>query len=534
MEENQVPNAPEQSPTENKDSLTRYASSLADDLLTLPNLRFSKGIPDFSEAVDCISEALEIRLGSSSKSTDPSYMAKAITQQVAVKLDELRHCPEHARCFDSIYSLVSTLVEKVGNTYNVLRHTIRPEVEALRTAIEEKTVALIREDNQEAVLQEQAEFKGNLPVLNWDVLIAPIGLNPEVICEAVSGLTGDDHITPDQSAITRAASMWIPKMDPLVFHKDTTDDIIGRWIEKTGRVGDSTKLYYVLTNPQEIAEEFGPLWTMANSGAWGAMSEKLNEVIPTYAPLIPAVKQIPLNVTDAMLEQLHNRFKVLEDTLVMCGFFAICLCAHFREATIIPPGFVNSAHLGELESNHLTNSDLAKYVKVMYTDENRDIPYNGITMAQILENRAAAETGWSQTQSSLAANANMIKLSYLVRAAGIVLTDYLANTDASRLPDGWTIGEFVQKNTNEISVLTGRLNSSADNNLESLLYDFVITVHYPSTMVAVAHQMLGYEVIKQLDISENLGSAETALIDYAVAVRLISSFLVKELCVIAE
>jgi hypothetical protein len=70
-----------------------------------------------------------------------------------------------------------------------------------------------------------------------------------------------------------------------------------------------------------------------------------------------------------------------------------------------------------------------------------------------------------------------------------------------------------------------KYGNDGDNNLENVLYDFIIDVWYQNTPVATAHKLFGEEAVKQLEIKPELSAQDADLIDITVFASLAAQFI---------
>ena len=508
--------------------INAFSAALGAEITTLPDICFKKDIPGFTEAVNCIGEAMEIRLPVQNLPADEE--GRQIVAQTAKTLDELTRCPEHTQCFSVLDNLSNSLITKVSNIFNTLKYTVKPEVDSLNESITSVTTTKLEAANLHIVADPT----------NADGLIEPEDydwgntfLSDDAVIAAIGGIVPDLRVQMS-SLHALANNETRLHVTDLKFDQATVDDICRRWEERLSSLDNGVKaaeIYQLISDDYLFQGWYWPvIRDAANGSDFASLLRTINNLLRDYGDAIDALRSVPLDVSAEMQSKILDNLDTARNFMVELCFIKLALREYYRNALVLPCGCINPDQGAEATAANLTRADIAKYIQLYHTNPGIAIPNSGITIDQIAAAKDSTATKFDELQSTRLLQANSLKLTYMIQAAREVLSDYLRSTDVSRLPTDMTIDVFVKIKTPLIQTLTNRLNTSADNNLDSLLYEFVIAVHYPDTMVATAHRMLGYEIIQQLKVNPDISNENLAMVDVSVAARLIASFLMTELC----
>ena len=515
-------------------SFTSYIPALSADLDELPNICFTKDAPGFTEAVNCIGEAIELRTNKVDENTDDSR-ARVITTQVANQLEQLVTCPECGRHLEALTNIGNSIAEKVGNVFNILKYTIHPEVESLKESIQNavetellqaqdlESISVVTGDTTTPVGTEVTSF-------DWDLALTS-GFDAQTVVDAMSAMMGYS-ITPQMSSLSALLSAKAPTAITTVqIAPDSAADVIRRW----GVSGTATSdvdyqhVYELVTDNYVYQSEITALFhTLNTSNDFGHLVDTISQTIKMgdrYLPLI----SVPLDLPADVLNTLRGNIETLRSAMIALSFALLCLRANYSNAFIINEHYANHDLVEQAKSAGITNQDAEKYVLLYHVTPGIPVPASGISLLVVADNKAATDAKLAEHKAATQLQVNTLKLNATIRAARDVLTTYLQSTDPSRLPENMHVNEFVDMRKGLIETLITRLNSSEDNNLESLLYEFVINCHYPDSMVATAHRMLGDEVVKQLRLDPEAEASNLAICDVAVATRLAASFIMANL-----
>ena len=92
--------------------------------------------------------------------------------------------------------------------------------------------------------------------------------------------------------------------------------------------------------------------------------------------------------------------------------------------------------------------------------------------------------------------------------------------------------EFLKMHAIDVKKAVQRIDTTSDDNLENVLYHFVINLWHKGTPVESAHRLFGEEVIKQLNVNGDIADKDADLIDVSVAAAIAADFLVNNLLII--
>ena len=509
-------------------SSTRFL--LSESFNELPDLFFNPAVTEISSAANAIGDAVELRMSSSS--TSKENQEKEIVMQVFEAYDKLKENPEFASHFHPLTRLSNSVGETLVNIFNILKTSVRPEVESLRESVEARIQDLLEKEKLGHLVNQQAEPSADFTVLDWDKVVNVLG-GTSNIGEVVGGFMGGYPTTFSMNDLTAILNGSVLEKPELQLHPDTFDDIVRRATEKASNGLDTSNIRRVM---QLITDQYAfntlktkLLRTAQTTTDFGSLLDKLCQELAALYPAYELVRSTPMDVTEEVLEDIMKSLDVLYRVLMTAAFVLLIMRKHYVGALVLNPTTLNGDSVEEFYSNGGSFSDVAKYLFVFHSTPNIPVPFRGIPGAEILSKKEIAETEYTRITQTHLAQASTIRQTYTARALRMVLNDYIQSADASRLPENMSIRDFFAVKRGLIETATSRLNISEDMHLDGVLYDFVLSLWYEGTMVKTAHDLFGSEIVRQMEASPEMDAATLALVDARVAAAICANFLVKEI-----
>lgn len=493
----------------------------ADELV---NAKFKANITELNTALSFIMDAVSIRTDSADGDIDKAALVEQITSTYA----QLAADPANAQYFAIIDKIAAGIGTNVVNIFNVLSTQIAPEVEDLANSIKERAKAILLEKGQEAVANES--LQPNFKVMEWDKTLNMIGGLESIHQKyesqygyAPSGLPADLGFALQMKKR--------PQITQMNIHPDTKADILERFYEKAGNPSQRKAMLHLYEAVTDTYAFNAVLDTTAgrlydSPDLPGAIAATC-KAIDTLYPMLLVARKIPLNITTETQETLSKNFDALESAFDLMGLGLEAARKNYRNAVVIDKQVLNGDNM-QFYKEKLSPELVTKYLRLIYK-AGISVPITGISGSLIAEEAADVEAKYAEVEQEQTENAITIQQAALQEAGTEILTSYLAATPEDRLPEGCNLEQFVNANRGLINTYLTQLNASGDSNLQSLLFGFIIEVHYNGTMVKTAHQLMGQEMIRQLEINKDLQSGDMDMIDITVAAKLISKFIVDEL-----
>lgn len=502
-----------------------------------PNLRFKTGLVDLGSSIRFITDLISLKLPNE---LDRDGNIPIIISQVFRQYQEFRDTPEYSEYFRSIDTLISNITESVTNVFNILKFSVKPEVDGLKELILKRYEERSSDARDSIYLfKEETVSAMNFKLLNWDYYLNILG-GYDIISSYFKEQTGMEFQVHERiiNTLQQVVGYSIPTLE---FDEVTLADIIARW--KAAIAEHTTSNTEDLTAPATIEQlirfvvnryEFdylqkSILGAINNNDAEVAI-QTLTTNIETYYPLLLILPKVPINVTDEMMAAIVSNIETMKNLMLFCGVALVSLREHFKESYLLTTNQVNGDTQDEFESKGGTSELLSKFVYLNHIAPNIAIPYYGVSVEAILSQKENTEKLFNEKKLASIAKFNSDKMFGIVAAAREILEEHLANTDETRLPKDMSLEEFTKYHANTVNTYLNLIDTSEGNHLESMLYEFVVNLWYDGTMVQTAHKLFGTLLIKQLEASQELDSAAMSLIDVRVASILASRFVFNELC----
>ena len=507
---------------------------ISESFSELPELFFNSGVSEIATAVNAISDAIEIRTAQSATGSKETQEHE-IVMQVLDAYDRLKTNPEFGAHFHPLSKLANNVGETLVNVFNILKTSVRPEVEALRSSIEGQIRDLLEKENLGHLVTRQDAPSENFTVLDWDKTLNMFG-GTSTIGDTVGEFMGGYNISFSMNDLTTILTGSFLNKPEFSLNQMTLDDIVRRACEKAPAGFDPNSIKRVM---QLITDSYAfntlqadLLRAAQTTNDFGALLNRLLEELAALYPAYVIVRATPMDVTEAVLEDIMKNLDALYRVLITAAFVLLILRKHYANALVLNLTLINGDTAEQFDSDGGKFEDVAKYLFAFHITPNIPIPWTGIAASDILQKKEIANNEYTRVTQAQLMQATTIQQTYTARALKSVLTDYIQSADPSRLPEGMSIQRFYESKRGLVHSAAGRLNVSEDMHLDGVLYDFVLSLWYEGTMVKTAHELFGTEIVKQMEASSEMDTQTLALVDARVAAAICANFLVKEILVV--
>ena len=498
----------------------------------LPDLCFRSDLAEFSQAVDCLGDRMELSIpGNLTAEAEESV---AITQ-VLDKYNALRDCPEHARYFSTIHAVASNLGERISNVFQILKSSVQPEVEDLKEQILAKSEDIMRENGTNVSLLQELELVKEFNQFDPDAVFNSFG-GVQFVMDEYKALTGTEA-TLNISALTYGLSVIRPTITTVQMTDEAKADCLERLLKMYANEGtgaaiedDVKKTFEMVTDNYAGAELISFLHGVTVRNDFARDLQTAIGYTKSILPILEIVRKTPFNLPEEHVNQIHANIDTLMKVFSLMQLAIVILAYMFKDAVLIDEHTVCEQNYQKYLEQGGTKDDLAKFLFVFYTSKNIPLPNTGVSAEEIQAAKETANTEFSALNTSIELNANSLRRSTIVAAAKDILMAHIEGVSEDRLPEGMSVDTFVQDKKYLVQRCLNSIDVDENNHLENCLFSFVIDLWHEGTIVQTAHNLFGQETMKQLNISNDLSDEQLTLIDARVASELAASFIVDNLC----
>lgn len=522
---------------------------LENDIKQLAPLAIRDNLKDLSLAMDHIGEALEFKYPISDqwKDVDPQEIVARVTQCY----NELKADENRVEDFAVLDRVANTLSANIQNVYNDLRHDVMPTMTALKSKILNTANKLLVAHGQSAAIDSTEAKPVGLRAMRWDEYLNLLGGSANLI-QMYSDVT-KYRFTSELNDIDEIAEEGQQQIEPLEIHPETKEDIEQRWTDSLKSIRDykgvdAKQLYAIVTDSYDFsAMQYDVLTSTAVKNDFKAAVAKITTYLDKYYIGLRAIKSTPLNVTSELMDKLQANIDKCLNLANYSGMVLMCLRTHYKNAVAIDEDLVNGDTVTEFTDEGNTVEDIDQHIEMFYRSRKQRIPNSGITAEEITANHSQAAAMTTAKQNDAKEHAHYYRNMAIRAAAKAELRDYLygleefsaAVTDDSEEEVGTPVEEVTPEDLDkaeeakqaideklaELDDKADQLDSSDDNNLETMLYDFILSVKYPNPITSTIHNQLGAEVIRQMKTKRDITRNDLALVDAIVSARTMASFI---------
>lgn len=516
----------------NQDS-TAYTSAFSEEIADLPRVRICSGVTEVVAEANAVGEAIELRTHTIGVNPTNTTL-EAVVEDIIKQYQALKADPEFESVFNSFDKLAAKIGEQIGSVFNILTTVITPEVESLRSAIDERIETLLRQDNKEIVIDsaKTAPTPITFKICDWDNTLVYMG-GSNVVRDNFQDIA-HTSLTGDVRDLRIDLNRDDLRVQPLNLTDDIADGLFAHIAEQVGeQAPDYRELFDIaIGRNASVAADFIPANTirafMNGSDVYQVVAQA-SGIISRYATKVEPLKKFSLNVNDETLTRYLTNLEIINRQLVMAAYTLMICREHYRDALVLSYDVLNSDLIEAMHTEGLSEDDVSTYIQSVYEQQATSFPVTGISIATIKANLENARNLVAEQQQNLLKNAELVRNQYRFRAVREVLAEHIQQTDQSRIPSGMTMVDFVTANLRLLESFITHLDSTDDNNLQNFLYRFVIETYYPGSIVASVHQLFGATLTDTLKVKPEITQADIASVNLTVAASLASDFLFKEI-----
>ena len=501
-------------------------AALTYELETLPEIRFDPAIAELNCSINAILDDITVHSNGLFTIKDSNTARfQDVLNTVNEQYERLKKCPEHVPYFTKLDNIANNLGKALVNVFNILQNNIKPEVDDLKNKISEEAAKTL--DGVEVI--KDNEIRSSYDVFNWDEYLDKFGGQ-----EAILGAIKDKfNYQPAFSDTDIRILITDPSM------KTETVNVDEEVKDAISNMNENTEQNVIVTN-SVIGDTFGchaeltrMLRQMFNNNDIAGMKWLLKRAAE-YKSVLDNIDVSKLNVLDSIRVQPSTNIDAIYKLLDFITYATMIARKRLADvkALVLDKNTLNGDFVEEFTAAGNTFEDISKHIRIRYLAKNRNLPGTGIRMDEITESKESVNKQFTTDTAAQQLRISRATFNAMSRAMDLVLTQYLEGVDESRLPSGMTVNQFARTHRAEVRACVGKLDTSSDNNLEDLLYRFIINLWYKNTPVASAHRLFGEEVICQLSINPSLEQQDLDLIDVSVATTIAADFLMKNFIIV--
>lgn len=490
----------------------------------IPNLFFRSDLPELDVVINTLASTMEAEIPDTDLKGEERQ--EYVAEQVLKRYNEMKTDPKYELLFTPLSAMANNLGTSIVRTFNTLKTGVKPEVDSLKEQIEARMETILEEQDLTEDALPIPDPDGEFEVMDWNAHLNKMG-GSDIIEEEfkeIAEIEPSEEPT-DLTVLSRSSKL---KITSLNIHPDMAATIRETFLSKATNELSRENLeaaWKIVSDSFEFGTLSNALITKPiNSTNYGPEASRIAGLIDTLWPALEVMKHTPLNIPENLLEDIHKNIDLAQKLLRCGGYSLMVMRKHWKDALVLDTKLLNADSLPSMEEFHLQNSDVFKHVKMLFEERKQMIPYNGLMAKAIADDKDAVNNLYSTFEAEHVADASKIKYQATAKAMKDVLSTYLESTGPDKL-GSVSIQDFVRLHQNNVTATINKLNTTVDRNMENLLYDFVLSTWYPGTMVEKANTYFGEEVVKQLELRDNLSENDLALIDARVAAKIASQFL---------
>lgn len=506
-----------------------YIPLLEAELAQLPELVFDKNMGGLTTSISVLGDLVESQIEAPDYDTSDNDEADAfmITKQVLGAYNKLKSDPNYASNFSQISACAAALGDNLARTFSTLRNQVKPKVVALEENIRNRMSALV---DQRGVSLENLTFVPNFKTVVWNDYYSKLG-GWEAIQKKMEGILGWTP-SPTSAHLSALFSAMDLNIEQANLDEEAEDDVQERAVkgataeqkdnmqEAIEMVTDRYTFRKMLTNTVEAA---------INSTDLVAVLKNCEHVIEHINPCLERIDHTPFNLTSNYLATLHSNIEKVKNAVLLVAYAIGTIDNHFKDAYVMDAETLNGDNAAEGDEEAQQQEAAMKYLRCRYLEKGKKVPTSGIKMEEIKENEEDTEQMFAQLLTDRQSNAKHIRNRLIMEAADEVSDDYV-NTELNEdLLEDTTPAEMRDLRMHEKKQFMNKLAEDASANLNSALYNFVIGTTFHAPAVKKVHDLIGPEVVRQMELDPEMTEDRLQLIDATVGAQLISEYIVDHL-----
>ena len=517
-----------------------YSEMLSSDIEQLEDTEVKTSDPQLKTALEVITNTtfrnLKLSDNDLRRISDPHKRAAFIVQRVADAYTKTKKNTNLQPCFDIVNAVTDAIGGHISSTFSTLSGEVAREADAVEKKIDDKTEKTVQNANstEDTLGKGKDQKKLALKRVKWDALLNRFG-GTEVIASNLKDYTKMTPTFNVDEAIAIGDSVNNTEED-IQLDKDTANDVQNRVAENISvpkeqedELKEATAdMYKVITSNYHMHNFMYSMYLKdLNNRKYGKAILNFTQGVRKYLPILQAYKKTELNVSDTYFNKLHKNM----DTVLMNFEIGAYAMASLRKklmennTILLDEGVVNPDVESQEadEGKPITEAAMSVYYDGFCNSDNSRIPTLGIKASDIRLYKDRASDIVKQKELEFKANLSKYQNKAKQIATEQELHAYLESLDDSFVPRGLTRSDFVRgHDSSTVQKVLHNMQANSDQNLQSLLYDFIIDVKYPNSKLKTVNQMFSEAAADVMREHEEDGVDEKDLkmVDSTVATKL--------------
>ena len=340
---------------------TSFLAQLESSLHDLPDVFFKADLNGISNNVNTIGDLIEFKIPN--KSMDSDERANLILSKASMYIEAMHHSPEYYGYFQSLDKLANKLGETILSTFNVLKNEVTPEVDKLKSEVEQLVATKLHEDGKAIVLENTGKINTKYNILERDKLINRVG-GAQMIVDKFKNLSQGYGINFNMSDLNNVVRR-LELEEEIVLDPEAEKDTEERIEEVSNVVPDEEikELFKLVKSKYEYTKKVHEfLATTINTNVVSKAIEFITPILDHQYDVVRRFKNVALNLPEEYINKIHaNVDKVLElyDT---AAYTYLVLRKHFGGSLIIDHNTLNNDQMEEFKSKGGKLEDVTKYL----------------------------------------------------------------------------------------------------------------------------------------------------------------------------
>ena len=505
---------------------TSFNAQLESSLLDLPDVFFKDNLDGISNNVNTIGDMVELKLPE--KGMDFEERAGLILGKASMYIEAMHNSPEYYGYFKSLDTIAHRLGQSVLATFNVLKNEITPEVDKLKAEVEKLVATRLQQDGKNIVLENTGKISTNYNILEWENLISRVG-GAQMIVDKFKTLSDGYSINFNMSDLNNVVRK-LELDEEIVLDPEAEKDTEERIEEVSNVVPDEEikELFKLVRDKYAYAKAAHNLISATlNTNVSSKALELITPILDHQYDVVRRMKNVALNLPEEYINKIHANIDKVLAMFDTAAYAYLVLRKHYGASLVIDTNTINGDQMDEFKSKGGKLEDVTKYLMVYYPTGN--IPDTGIDISTMMKAKQDTDNKYGAMMSSMISNRNAILRQYNNAALRDTLNKYLMEMPVNKLPDNTNNEQFMQMKKGLVLKACNSLDASEDENMDNVLYAFVINTHYEGTAVMEAHNLFGAEMVKQIEANKDINNDTYSMIDAKVAASMCANFIANEL-----
>lgn len=451
---------------------------------------------------------------------DPNEIAELVCEEY----NKLKADPTYSELFNALSVSANKFGTKIARVMNVLSNDVYPEMMSLKQKIYASQNELLAKAGLEEYSIDNTDPKFN--VMDWDATLNLLG-GSEVINEKFAAVNGFEG-RHSENDLREALGSDAYKVHTLKLDTEDQTKILQRMKEKLGK-GDEyapqVQKFYELVTDSYMFRGFTDrlLHATPNSTDIANILQESKFFLEDNLTILKMMQARSFNISDKAREILAHNLSAMENCMYLLGYEIDMFRDHYQNALVIDRNLLNGDTYKDFANKSGRLQDIQDYLTVAFKNDEK-VPLHGIKAEVILDSRENVHKQLEENKIQLKRNLNKVHDQTLVESARNVLRDYVLTLDNDLIPEGIKREQYIQSLLPIVEAKLHKIDSNADNNLESVIYEFLMDLTYDGTIVPKVHKMLGESVTKAIANKPELSSDDIAVATGEVVYKLAADY----------